>query len=124
MAGQEAEGTEDGSEGGQNGGESENLDYSQYDVPKDLTGFQRDVLTVLAAEQDPKGLRAAEVMEELYREEINHGRLYPNLDELDNKGLINKQKEDNRTNRYVITPRGVYVLQAYKEFLDDTVPES
>lgn len=56
----------------------------------DLTGFQRDALYVIAGLDNPKGLEIKAKLDESYGSEINHGRLYPNLDELVNKGLIEK----------------------------------
>ena len=54
----------------------------------DLTGFQRDLLYVIAGRDDPHGLAIKEELEEYYESEIHHGRLYPNLDALVDKGLV------------------------------------
>ncbi|MDS0243101.1 MULTISPECIES: helix-turn-helix transcriptional regulator [unclassified Haloferax] len=72
----------------------------------DLTGFQRDLLWVIAEMDDPKGLDIKEELEEYYNSEINHGQHYPNLDELADKGLIKKGNRDQRTNYYRLSGRG------------------
>ena len=72
----------------------------------DLTGFQRDLLVVTAGLDDPSGLDVKEELEEYYGTAINHGRLYPNLDTLCEKGLVDKRKRDERTNAYSLTGRG------------------
>ena len=72
----------------------------------DLTGFQRDLLYVIAGLEDPHGLAIKDELEEYYEKEIHHGRLYPNLDTLVNKGLVEKGEIDRRTNKYTVTRRG------------------
>jgi len=72
----------------------------------DLTGFQRDLLYVLAGLDSPHGLAVKDELETYYGGEINHGRLYPNLDTLVEKGLVQKGKRDERTNTYELTRRG------------------
>jgi PadR family transcriptional regulator PadR len=67
----------------------------------DLTGFQRDLLYVVARLDEPHGLAIKEELEEYYESEIHHGRLYPNLDTLVDKGQL-----DQRTNYYTLTHRG------------------
>ena len=72
----------------------------------DLSGFQRDLLFVVHGLDEPNGLEIKEIMQDDYQKDINHGRLYPNLDNLDAMGLIDKTEKDKRTNCYSITPRG------------------
>ena len=75
------------------------------DVPRDLTSFQRNILIVLA--EDPKyGLAIKRELEAYYGDEVNHGRLYPNLDDLVEMGLIEKSALDKRTNQYELTETG------------------
>lgn len=79
----------------------------------DLTGFQRDLLAVVAGLDEPHGLAIKESIEHAYgTPEINHGRLYPNLDTLVDKGLVDKGTKDRRTNSYTITERGRRELAA------------
>lgn len=78
----------------------------------DLTGFQRDLLLVIAGLDEPKGLDVSEEVEEYYGSEIRHGRLYPNLDTLVEKGLVEKGQHDLRTNKYDLTDRGKREIEA------------
>lgn len=72
----------------------------------DLTGFQRDLLAVSAGLDEPHGLAIKDELEQYYEKEIHHGRLYPNLDTLVDKALIEKGERDRRTNVYTVTRRG------------------
>ncbi|AGM11246.1 hypothetical protein M197_gp82 [Haloarcula hispanica tailed virus 2] len=90
----------------------------------DLTAFQRDLLVVTAKNDGAKGLRLKAELEDLYGEEVNHGRLYPNLDTLVQKGLISKSERDKRTNEYRVTARGRRELSHHIRWLiaaDDEV---
>ena len=72
----------------------------------DLTGFQRDLLFVVAGNDGAHGLAIKAEMDDYYSTDHNHGRLYPNLDTLAEKGLIEKGTIDDRTNSYSLTTRG------------------
>lgn len=89
----------------------------------DLTAFQRDLLYVIMGMEDPHGLAIKTELEEYYEAPINHGRLYPNLNELVEKGLVEKSEKDGRTNVYTTTQRGRRVIDARSEweaeYLDD-----
>lgn len=78
----------------------------------ELTGFQRDILVILRKLDNPHGLGIKDVLDDQYEGEIHHGRLYPNLDELVEKGLIEKGTKDRRTNSYELSKRGKRELQA------------
>ena len=84
----------------------------------DLTGFQRDILYIVAGLEGPKGLEIKDELEEVYEDEIHHGRLYPNLDNLVEKGLIDKDEIDGRTNAYRVTRRGSREIDARREWED------
>lgn len=75
-------------------------------VARDLTAFQKNILVVLA-EEPRYGLAVKRELEDYYDEEVNHGRLYPNLDDLVNKGLVEKSELDKRTNQYALTEDGL-----------------
>jgi DNA-binding PadR family transcriptional regulator len=82
----------------------------------DLTGFQRDLLYVIAGLDEPHGLAIKEKLENYYEKEIHHGRLYPNLDTLVEKGLVEKGEKDRRTNVYTLTRRGHREIEARREW--------
>ena len=77
----------------------------------ELTGFKRNLLTVIAGLDEPNGLDIKVEMEDYYVTEINHGRLYPNLDTLVDRGLLTKSKKDERTNAYELTDEGTTKLE-------------
>ncbi len=87
----------------------------------DLTGFQRDLLYVIAGRDEPHGLAVKNELENYYENDINHGRLYPNLDSLVEKGLVEKGKKDDRTNTYTLTHRGHREIQARQEWENEYV---
>lgn len=82
----------------------------------DLTGFQRDLLYTIAGHDEPHGLALKDALESYYESEIHHGRLYPNLDTLVEKGLVEKAEIDRRTNSYTITQRGRREIEARREW--------
>jgi DNA-binding PadR family transcriptional regulator len=93
--------------------------------PGELTAFQYTVLLVLA-EESRYGLAIKDELEEYYGTEINHGRLYPNLDALAEKGLVDKGRIDDRTNSYTLTRRGKGEIQDRREWenehTEDAIP--
>ncbi|OYR90821.1 PadR family transcriptional regulator [Halorubrum sp. E3] len=82
----------------------------------DLTGFQRDLLYIIDGLDDPYGLAIKDKLEEYYKKEVNHGRLYPNLDRLVEKGLVEKSQRDKRTNEYTTTRRGTRAIETRTEW--------
>ncbi len=84
----------------------------------DLTGFQRDLLYVISGDDQPSGQDVKEEVEQYYSAEINHGRLYPNLDTLVNKELVEKGQLDRRTNYYAITEDGEQIIEERREWED------
>lgn len=88
----------------------------------DLTGFQRDTLLVIAGLDQPSG---QDVKEELQKQldDINHGRLYPNLDALVEEGYVEKGQIDRRTNYYDLTGDGKQAIENRREWENRKVPE-
>lgn len=95
----------------------------KHGPPPDLTGFQRDLLVSILHEGPCKGLAIKAYLERFYKEELNHGRIYPNLDELVKKGLVEKRARDKRTNEYSFTTRGKRVLADYVGWIERTEVE-
>ena len=75
-------------------------------IARELTAFQQNVLTILA-EDARYGLAIKRELESYYDGEVNHGRLYPNLDDLVEMGLVEKSELDKRTNEYALTDEGL-----------------
>jgi len=90
----------------------------------ELTGFQRDLLYCVAALTEPSGLEIGRELAEYSSTEMNHGRLYSNLDDLVEKGLLSKEKKDGRTNLYELTPLGIEVIEERQEWESDKLQES
>ncbi|MFD1588580.1 PadR family transcriptional regulator [Halorientalis brevis] len=84
----------------------------------DLTAFQRDVLYVLAGLDEAYGLAIKAELEDYYEGDVNHGRLYPNLDELVERGYVEKGQIDRRTNSYELTEEGESALADRREWED------
>lgn len=90
----------------------------------DLTGFQRDLLYAIAGLDEPHGLAIKEEMEDYYEKEVHHGRLYPNLDTVVDKGLVSKSEKDRRTNEYRLTKRGRREIQSRREWEDQYLSDA
>lgn len=82
-----------------------------------LTAFQQNILAVLSSEP-MYGLAVKRELEDYYGQEVNHGRLYPNLDDLVEMGLVTKSELDKRTNEYELTEKG---LEAVVDHIDWTL---
>lgn len=86
-----------------------------------LTGFQRDLLAAIPESpahhhgDHPHGLAVKQTVTAWYGEEINHGRLYPNLDELVENGLVDVVEVNRRTNGYRLTDGGREALSVLGE---------
>lgn len=74
-------------------------------IARDLTAFQHNILVILS-EEAMYGLAIKRQLESYYDSEVNHGRLYPNLDDLVELGLVEKSELDKRTNQYALTDEG------------------
>ena len=86
----------------------------------ELTSFQRDILYVAIGKTEPSGQEIKSELEgEL--EEITHGRLYPNLDTLVEKGYLERGMIDRRTNFYEISEKGVRALAERRKWEDKYV---
>lgn len=88
----------------------------------DLTGFQRDILFVIASLDEPHGLAIKDELQKYYEENVRHGRLYPNLDKLVDARLIKKGQQDRRTNEYSLRPRGKREIVARMEWERNCCP--
>lgn len=89
----------------------------------DLSGFQRDCLYVIGGLEDPSGTSIKDELDGYYETEVQHGRLYPNLDELVQAGLVAKGKKDDRTNEYLLTEQGIQLLEERREWEERHGPD-
>jgi len=87
-----------------------------------LRGFKRDAIVAVLRrggwpdadpEDRPYGLGIKRELEIMRDVEVNHGRLYPNLDDLADAGLLRIGERDKRTNTYHVTEAGVDALYEY-----------
>jgi len=88
-----------------------------------LSAFQRDILLILRrleqSEEDSYGLAIKRRLEDRYDSEVNHGRLYPNLDDLIEYSLVERGQIDKRTNRYTLTDEGRDLLEGHGASITD-----
>lgn len=68
-------------------------DITTADIESELTAFQQNILAILA-EEARYGLAIKRELEEYHGSNVNHGRLYPNLDALIERGLVEKSALD------------------------------
>ena len=88
----------------------------------DLTGFKRDLLRVLAELDSPNGLELEAELQSLYPD-LTHARVYQNLDQLADDGLITKQSVTDRENAYTLASSGEAHLQAAADRLTDALQD-
>jgi DNA-binding PadR family transcriptional regulator len=81
-------------------------DEPTEDELTDLSGFQRDLLLCLGQTGPQKGVAILAWLSNHGYDSPNHGRLYPNLDQLREDGYVSKSERDKRTNEYALTSRG------------------
>lgn len=92
-----------------------------------LRGFQRDCLVAIrrltVRQSTPYGLAIKCECQALRDGPVNHGQLYPTLDELVDAGYVTKRPLDDRTNCYELTDAGASLLaaqaDAFQTFVDD-----
>jgi Transcriptional regulator PadR-like family. len=81
----------------------------------DLTRFQQDIIRILAAERELIGLEIKDELQQERGEEVNHGRLYPNIDDLVGAGYVDKFEIDKRTNGHKLTDEGKQLARRLAE---------
>ena len=89
----------------------------------ELTGFQRDLLYCIAGTDDPSGQEVRSELEQSSSIEVNHGRLYPNLEDLVDEGLVEKQSKNNRTNLYRLTDQARELIVDRRQWEDERLEQ-
>jgi len=77
----------------------------------DLNGSKRDLLVEIYQLDQPSGQDIRGRMEAEHGEDVKAGRLYPNLNDLVDYGLLDKGEQDLRTNYYQITNDGQRLVE-------------
>lgn len=86
----------------------------------ELTAFQTTLMVAIRANKNPSGQTVRRWLESNDGhavDDVNHGRMYPNLNELIEKGYATKGKQDARTNYYELTDEGRKRLEARHGFI-------
>lgn len=89
----------------------------------ELTGFQRDLLFVIAGLGEPSGIEIKDELDGYYDQTIRHGRLYPNLDTLVEDGYLAQGKIDRRTNYYEVTEFGKEAIRERRQWENSYVAD-
>ncbi|KAB1187486.1 MULTISPECIES: PadR family transcriptional regulator [Haloferax] len=90
-----------------------------------LTGFQRDILYASAELTHPSGQDIKEHLIEITSlSDVNHGRLYPNLDVLVERGYLEKGDLDRRTNYYALSEKGEAAIRERRMWEDAHLEET
>jgi DNA-binding PadR family transcriptional regulator len=90
---------------------------------QDLTGFQRDLLYCIAGLEEPYGLGIKQALKSYREVEINHARLYSNLNTLVEKEYIDKSSLNGRKKSYELTAGGRQLLVERQEWEAERLPE-
>ena len=85
----------------------------------ELTAFQYTLLQAADDLVEPSGqdIRRHVNSSPFHGSDMNHGRLYPNLDTVVDAGLVEKGEQNDRTNLYTITDDGKDALETRAAYL-------
>lgn len=72
----------------------------------ELTALQRDILFVLAGLGRPAGVDIERELNEYYSSGVGNSRLYQSLNQLVDKGFVDKGAKNARTNEYQLSEKG------------------
>lgn len=87
-----------------------------------LSAFKRDTIVAVLRlggvsgcdpDDRPYGLAIKRELSIMRDEEVHHGRLYPNLDDLADARLLRKGERDKRTNTYCVTDKATTAFATY-----------
>ena len=85
----------------------------------DLNASNRDLLVEIYQMDQPSGQDIQHRMKAEHNEDVDHGRLYPNLDDLVDYGLLDKGEQNLRTNYYQITNDGRRLVEDTARYFDE-----
>jgi DNA-binding PadR family transcriptional regulator len=85
------------------------------------SGFQRDLLLAIAThhrlDDCPYGLALQEWLNARYPDDVGPSRVYTNLDQLADGGLVTREPVDKRTNAYRLTDAARTTLARHGQFI-------
>ena len=81
-----------------------------------LNAFQRDLLVEIYQMDQPSGQAIRGRLEAEHGEDVTHGRLYSNLNDLVDLGLLDKGELDLRTNYYEIANDGQRLVEEVAQY--------
>ena len=77
----------------------------------DLNSSKRDLIVEIYQLDQPSGQDIRHRMKAEHNEDVDHGRLYPNLNDLVDLGLLDKGEQNLRSNYYQITNVGQRLVE-------------
>lgn len=72
----------------------------------DLTALQRDIMFTVAGLDSPNGQEIRRELAETQGRDVLSGHIYLSLEQLVDRGLIEKGRRDGRSNEYALTGDG------------------
>ena len=89
----------------------------------DCTGFQRDLLLGIATharlDEDAYGANLHRWLEARYPNNVNRSRVYTNLGDLDDAGLVTRRPINDRKTAYELTDTGRACLAAHGQLVQE-----
>lgn len=88
----------------------------------ELSAFQRDALVAIArlssaGDEPPLGLDVKKFLEAQYGREVHHGQVYPNINTLVEKGIVERERRDSRSKWLHLTDEGGAAWQALQAWV-------
>lgn len=91
----------------------EEVEYEHTPTLTNMSSFNINVLFIIAELGEPSGAEILERIKHISDVDANHGRLYPNLDQLSDQGYIVKGSRSRRTNYYTLTDKAINEMNSH-----------
>lgn len=82
-----------------------------------LSAFQRDLLTAVAAIEAGGTTDISSKLNDHYPQLVNQGRVYPNVQDLLDRGLLEQHEREFDTPEYSLTETGRTALHNYRQWI-------
>jgi len=82
----------------------------------DMPSVERDVLYVLAGEDNLSGTEIGGRLQPYYNKDMQTTGLYHHLDSLAEGGFVEKEETKTRRNEYTLTHRGIREIKAHEQW--------